>query len=192
MTTTAPSSYPRSIDNGHGEVLTFVGREVVDGQERVVLEGVVQPGKGPPMHAHLKQTESLSVVEGTMGYQIEGEEPKILGPGETATFAPGVPHRFWAEGSEVLRCKGWVSPPDNVEYFLGKIYESMKGNGGAGRPADFDAAYLLRHFRDEYAMPSIPAFVRKAIFPVVLRLGRLAGKHRRFADAPPPVEDRGR
>jgi len=143
--------YPRAIENGHGETLTFVRRETVDGVERVVLTGVLQPG-------------------------------------ETVTFAPGVPHRFWASGDQVLKCEGYVSPPDNVEYFLGKIYESQKeNNADDGRPADYDAAFLLGHFRGEYAMPEIPAFVRKAIFPILRSVGRLTGKHRRFDDAPPPI-----
>lgn len=182
------NNYPRSIDNGNGEILTFVRREVVDGVERVILTGEVQPGKGPPMHAHLKQTESLTCVKGKLGVQIQGEEPRILGPGETATFGPGVPHRFWAEGDEVLQVSGYVSPPDNVEYFLGKVYESIKTNAAPdGRPADYDAAFLLGHFRDEYAMPEIPAFVQKAIFPILRGVGRITGKHRRFGDAPDPI-----
>ena len=127
------------------------------------------------------------MVEGELGYQILGEEAKILGPGETVTFGPGVPHRFWASGGKDLVCTGYVSPPDNVEYFLGKIYESMKDNSKEARPDDYDAAYLLEHYRDEYTMPEIPAFVRKAIFPVLRGVGRLTGKYRRFDDAPPPL-----
>lgn len=179
-------NYPRILDNGHGERLTFVGREVVDGVERVMLEGELEPGKGPPMHAHLKQTESLTCVEGELGYQIRGQEPKTIGPGETVTFAPGVPHRFWAAGGKVLRCRGYVSPPDNVEYFLGKVYESMKDNTAA-RPRDYDAAFLLGRFRREYRMPEIPAPVRKVIFPILRLVGRISGKDRRFSDAPPPL-----
>ncbi len=180
------NDYPRTIENGHGERLTFVGREVVDGIERVVIAGEVQPGMGPPMHAHLKQTESMTVVEGELGYQIFGEPEKLARPGETVSFGPGMPHRFWAAGGKVLKVTGFVTPPDNVEYFLGKIYESMKGSEKA-RPADYDAAFLLDHFRDEYAMPGIPAFVRKAVFPIVRGVGRITGKHHRFDDAPPPV-----
>lgn len=183
----ANTQYPRTIENGHGETLTFLRREVVDGVERVILEGRVEPGKGPPMHAHFKQTEVLTCVEGELGYQIQGEEPEVLQPGETATFLPGVPHKFWAAGGKVLKLSGYVTPPDNVEYFLGKVYESQKANDANGRPDDYDAAFLLGQYRDEYAMPEIPAFVRKAIFPILRQVGRLTGKHRRFEGAPPPV-----
>lgn len=181
------TNYPKSIENGNGESMTFVGREVVDGEERVLLEAVVQPGKGPPMHAHLRQTECLSVVSGELTYQIQGQEPRRLGPGESVSFAPGQPHRFWASSEEDLHCKGFVSPPDNVEYFLGKMYESIRDNDADGRPDDYDAAFLLKHFQREYAMPEIPGFVQKAVFPLLRGLGRLSGKHRRFQDAPAPV-----
>jgi len=181
------TDYPRQLDNGNGEKLTFVAREIVDGVERVIVEGEVESGKGPPMHTHLKQTESLTCVEGLLGYEIPGEGPRILRPGETVTFPPGTPHRFWAEGPERLKCRGYVSPPDNVEYFLGKVYESMSDNGDLGRPKDYDAAFLLGRYREEYAMPEIPSFVQKAIFPLLRGVGRLTGKARRFEDAPPPI-----
>jgi quercetin dioxygenase-like cupin family protein len=181
------SEYPRTIDNGHGETLTFVRRETILGEERVLLAGEVQAGKGPPMHTHLAQTESLTCEEGQLGYQIQGEEPKVIGPGETVTFPPGTPHKFWAAGGQPMRCTGYVSPPDNVEYFLSKIYESQKSNPAEPRPRDGDAAYLLGRYRREYDMVEIPSFVRKAIFPVLRGLTWLTGTPRHFADAPPPI-----
>ena len=52
----------------------------------------------------------------------------------------------------------------------------------------FDAAFLLNRYKSEYAMTEIPAFVQKMIFPVVLFVGRLMGKHKKFAGAPLPVK----
>ena len=79
-----------------------------------------------------------------------------------------------------------MRPPDNLEYFLTKVYESMRANGGK-RPRMFDAAYLLTSYRDEFGMSDIPAPVQRFLFPVVLRVGRLRGLDKRFADAPEPV-----
>jgi mannose-6-phosphate isomerase-like protein (cupin superfamily) len=176
------SDYPRTIDNGGGELLTF--SEPVAGRQKAT--NVVSPGSGPPMHVHHLQEESLTVESGIMGWQREGEEEQIAHAGETVTFPPGDIHRFWNAGEEELVCSGYVRPPHNVEYFLTKVYESMRATGGK-RPRMFDAAYLLTRYRSEFGMTEIPAPVQRFIFPVVLRLGKLRGLDKRFADAPEPV-----
>ena len=52
-------SYPYTIDNRHGEFLTFKGlTEEADGV-RIDAEGVAQPGAGPPMHVHYLQDEAV-------------------------------------------------------------------------------------------------------------------------------------
>lgn len=177
--------YPHTIENGHGESLTFVARRTDERGEYLEVTNVVQPGSGPPMHVHHRQDESLTVVKGRIGYQILGEEPKFAGPGETVTFEKGSPHKFWADGEEVLECTGWVRPPDNIEYFLGEIYRSTRENGG--KPDDFEAAYLMHRYRNEFDMVDIPGFVKVVIFPVLRTVGGMTGKYKRFEDAPPPA-----
>jgi hypothetical protein len=51
----------------------------------------------------------------------------------------------------------------------------------------FDGAFLLTHFKTEFAMHEIPAFVQKFIFPIVLIFGKLTGKNKKFSNAPTPV-----
>ena len=68
-TTATHGPYPRTIDNGHGELLTFLGVRIdADGRQVLEVENQVQPGSGPPMHAHHLQEESVTVTEGRMGY----------------------------------------------------------------------------------------------------------------------------
>ena len=117
------------------------------------VENQVQPGSGPPMHVHHLQEESLTVQEGRMGYRLAGGPDRFAGPGDTVTFAPGQMHRFWNAGDGVLRCSGWASPPDNLEYFLTEVFASMQRGGG--RPNPFDAAYLLGRYRTEIAQGDI-------------------------------------
>ena len=179
-------TYPHTIDNGAGESLTFLRRATDEKGEYLEVENLVQPGSGPPMHVHHYQEEALTILQGRIGYQSLGGEEKFAEAGETVVFMPGVAHRFWNAGSEPMRCTGYVRPPDNIEYFLASIYESTRRNGGH-RPDAFDSAYLLKRYRSEFDMPGIPAFVRKVIFPVQLFIGGLAGKSKRFADAPEPV-----
>src|SRR5580700_2733413 len=45
-------SYPYTIDNGHGEQLTFTGVTHGPDGDRAGADGLAQPGAGPPMHVH--------------------------------------------------------------------------------------------------------------------------------------------
>ncbi|HEY8598295.1 MAG TPA: cupin domain-containing protein, partial [Thermomicrobiales bacterium] len=174
------------IENGHGEVATFDRRVTTPEGERIEGSIEAQPGAGPPMHVHFRQEEGLTVVAGRIGYQIQGETPRFAGPGETVVFAPGVAHRFWADGDEVLRCDCFVQPPYNMVYFLSEVFRSIREHGD-GKPDPFEAAFLLHKYRSEFAMLVIPGFVQRVVFPVLRLIGHLTGKYRRFAHSPEPV-----
>ncbi len=182
----APYSYPHTIDNGGGERITFVRREPGRRGERVIGENVASPGAGPPMHVHHLQTESFTVKSGRMGYQRHGGPEQFAGPGETVTFEPGDAHRFWNPGPDELVCTGYIEPADNIEFFLGALFASAKPSGGA-RPDPFDAAFLLWRYRSEFALVAIPSLVVRVVFPLQVALGRVLGKYRKYANAPPPV-----
>lgn len=180
---------PITISNIHGEELTFE-RISKDEKGRDILVGTnkVSPKAGPPMHVHWLQDECLTVTQGKIGYQVLGQEPKYAGVGETVLFEAGVAHKFWNAGDTMLHCDAWVTPPNNIIYFLKEIYESTNRNNG--RPGTFDAAYLLNRYRAEFKMYEIPGFVQKVIFPIALFFGRLTGKHKRFEKAPAPIKKR--
>jgi mannose-6-phosphate isomerase-like protein (cupin superfamily) len=178
--------YPHTIDNGQGEQLTFLRRVSTPQGETLEVENRVGPGAGPPMHVHYHQEESVTVVQGRLGYQSAGEEARYAGVGESVTFGAGEVHRFWNAGEGELRCTGTIRPPDSIEYFLGELYDSQK-RSGSKRPDPFEAAYLAWRYRGEFGMAEIPAFVRRFVFPVQVMVGRLLGKYRRYADAPAPM-----
>jgi mannose-6-phosphate isomerase-like protein (cupin superfamily) len=175
---------PHTIETITGERITFVRKTIKDGQEYLEVENEVRPNAGPPMHVHYKQDESLTVVSGNIGYQQPGSGKKYAGPGETVLFRAGVPHKFWNSGDGVLVCKGYISPADNIVYFLSTVYRSVNENGG--RPGMYDMAFLLNRYKSEFGMLEIPWFVRKMILPVVLWWGNLRGKNKKFQDAPEP------
>lgn len=179
------SFYPHTIDNGSGERITFLRRVSGPDGERLELENVVGPGAGPPMHVHHYQAEGLTVVEGRLGWEQPGDEPRFAEVGESVVFEAGEAHRFWNAGEGELRCTGYIQPPDNIEYFLGALYDSQKRSGG--RPDPFEIAFLMRRYRSEFGMMAIPPLVQRLLFPVLLAIGTLLGKHRRYADAPEPI-----
>ncbi len=179
-------TYPHTIENGAGERLTFLRRVPSVTGDRLEAENVVEPGAGPIMHVHHHQEEVLTVDQGRIGYQRPGEPAYFAEPGETVAFRAGEAHKFWNAGEEVLRCTGYIEPADNVEYFLGAIFESQKRSGGA-RPNPFDAAFLARRYRSEFGMVEIPAPVQRFVFPVLVAVGRLLGRYEKYANAPEPV-----
>jgi mannose-6-phosphate isomerase-like protein (cupin superfamily) len=170
------------VVSGTGEKITFLRTFVKDGVETLEADIEVQPKAGPPMHTHYRQDESMTILSGTMAYEIQGEGIKYAYPGDTVVVKAGIPHKFWNAGDDLLRCKGYVTPPDNFVYFITELYKSIHAN--KGRPGLFDGAFLLTHFKSEFGMHEIPGFVQKFIFPVVLLFGKLTGKNRKFGNAP--------
>lgn len=179
-------SYPHTIENGAGERLVFLRRVAGPAGDRLEGENLVKPGAGPPMHVHYLEEEVLTVQQGRMGYRRAGGPVQYAGPGETVAFAAGEGHRFWNAGDEDLRCTAYIQPVHNAEWFLTQLFDSAR-RSGRGRPDPFDVAFLLTRYRSEFALLEVPFMVQRLLFPAVAALGRLLGRYRRFADAPPPA-----
>lgn len=179
-------SYPYTITNGAGEWLTFARRIPGPDGDRVEGELRASPGAGPPMHVHFLQDEGFTVVSGRLGFQRPGSAPEFAEAGASVVFPAGVPHRFWNPGTEELRCRAYIAPAGNAEFFLEQLFASQAANGGR-RPSLLDIAYLTRRYRSEYAMVEIPALVQRLVFPVLVLIGKLTGRHAKFADAPEPL-----
>jgi len=179
-------SYPHTIDDGAGERLTFLRRVPRPDGDRLEVENCVSPGAGPIMHVHHYQDEVVTVKQGRIGYQRLGEAPQFAGPGETVAFKAGEVHKFWNAGNDDLVGTGYIHPADNIEYFLGAIFESRKRSGGSG-PNPLDVAYLARRYRSEFGIAAVPAVVQRLVFPVMVAVGTLLGRYAKYADAPEPV-----
>jgi hypothetical protein len=153
----------------------------------LLVENYVTSAGGPVMHTHWLQDESLTVIKGHMGYQVQGQPAQYANEGETILFKRGVPHRFWNAGQEVLHCKGWVKPANTLVFFLSSIFAAQNKSSKA-QPEQFDSAYLLKRYSTEYDLPEIPQFVKKIIIPVTYYIGQLLGKYKHFKNAPEPVK----
>ncbi len=68
-------SYPHTIDNGGGELLTFLKHVRDESGDYLEVENTVQPKAGPPMHVHFKQEETITVVKCKIATQVPGKEP---------------------------------------------------------------------------------------------------------------------
>ncbi|HEY0676880.1 MAG TPA: cupin domain-containing protein [Chitinophagaceae bacterium] len=180
-------NFPYTIDNGLGETLVFVKKEIEPDGDRLIVENFVNPGIGPLMHTHWMQDEQLTVVKGRIGYQVLGQPEQFAGEGESVLFKRGVPHRFWNAGNEVLHCKGWVKPANTLIFFLSSIFAAQK-KSGKPEPEVFDGAYLITRYKSEYDLPELPKFVKKVIIPATYAVGKVLGKYKHFKNAPEPVK----
>lgn len=176
--------FPYTIENCIGEKIIF---HELQENGKAILENFVTPGHGPVMHTHFRQDEELLVVNGRLGYQLLGQEPKYATAGESVLFKRGTPHRFWNAGDDVLNCKGWVQPANSIVFFLSALY-AAQNKSGKGEPEKFDGAYLMTRYATEYDLPEIPAFVKKVILPIIYRIGLLLGKYKHFEGAPAPLK----
>jgi len=177
--------FPIETNTGTGERLRLLGIQRDDAGEYLRVEGVVEPNVGPPMHVHFFQEERIHVTQGRFGYQVLGEEPRFAGPGEEIVFPAGQVHRFWGAGEGTSTGRGLVRPVGNFPWFITRLHASIRENGG--RPGFFDGAFLTHHFRTEFDMVEIPAFVKRVVFPLAVVLGRVLGRYRKYADAPEPM-----
>ena len=180
-------AYPHVIENCIGEKLIFKELQKEPDGDRLLVDNDVQPGHDPLMHTHWLQDESLTVVNGQIGYQVLGQPEQYAGEGETVLFKRGVPHRFWNAGPEILHCKGWIKPANTIVFFLSSIYAAQNKSGKA-QPEQFDGAFLLTRYSTEYDLPGIPKFVKKIIIPLTYNIGKLMGKYKHFKDAPEPIK----
>jgi len=180
-------AYLHSIENCIGEKLIFRELQKEPDGDRLLVENYVTSGQGPLMHTHWLQDESLTVINGQIGYQVQGQPEQYANEGETVLFKRGVPHRFWNAGQEVLHCKGWIKPANTIAFFLSSIYAAQNKSGKA-QPEPFDSAYLLTRYSTEYDLPEIPRFVKKIIIPLTYYMGKFLGKYEHFKNAPEAVK----
>ena len=182
-------TYPHKIENPFGERITFLEVQKEPDGDRVLVENFVTPGRGPLMHTHWLQDESLTVVKGRIGYQVQGQPAQYATEGETVLFTRGIPHRFWNDGQELLHCKGWIKPAGSVVFYLSAVYAAQNKSGNE-RPEKFDIAYLLKRYGTEFDLPEIPKFVKKIVIPITYYVGRILGRYKHFKNAPEPVTSR--
>lgn len=180
-------TYPHIIENCIGEKLIFQKLQKYPDGDRLLVENYVAPGSGPVMHTHWLQDECLSVIHGTLGYQIQGEPKQYAGQGKSVMFKRGIPHRFWNEGQDTLHCKGWLKPANTIVFFLSSLYDAQTKSGKA-QPEQFDGAYLMNRYATEYDLPEIPPLVKKVIIPITYAIGKILGQYKHFKDAPDPIK----
>ena len=98
-----------------GAKVTFVPMD--SGSTYSLSEWALPVGtQGPPIHIHHKTDEGFYVMEGHIGFVLDGVT--IYGKPGTHVFVPqGHSHSFWNAGVHPAKCLCIISPPGLEKYF---------------------------------------------------------------------------
>ena len=98
-----------------GEVLTFLRTAADTDGALVEIETVLGPGmKGPPLHVHLRETESFRITEGELSVRT-GRRWSRHHLGDELTVPPGTPHTFANKSDATAAFVVVITPPDPFE-----------------------------------------------------------------------------
>lgn len=110
------------------------------------VECLVPVGAGAPPNHHAGETESFYVIEGQIGFMIDGKEA-IVGPGDHIAMPDGAVHAFQAVGEKPARLLIINAPGHMHEAFF----------TGVGHPLPEDQTEL-----PEAMEPDIPSVLSMA------------------------------
>jgi len=109
-----------------GPCITYTGNAinvkltaVESAGELTVIENVVPPGAGPPLHVHERENEAYYVLEGEFEL-VCGDDTVRGGPGTFAHGPRGVPHRYRNVGSTPGRIL-FAFTPAGIEAFFSEL-----------------------------------------------------------------------
>ena len=165
------------LENRHtGEILRMRRVREANGQVILILEGSLPAhSSGPPLHVHFQEHEQGHVAAGTLG-AIVGNKKITVQAGEPADLPPGVPHRWWNAGEDLLKFNGRVVPVVDLDRYLQAIFAVINASN-SGRPSLFYIAHIVRRHRHTQELRAVPALIRKVVFPAVLLIGGILGKY---------------
>jgi quercetin dioxygenase-like cupin family protein len=157
--------------------------------QRVAVELLVDPG-GAVLgeHLHPSLEETFEVLEGTMGFRIDGVEREGR-PGTVETIAPGTWHDWWNAGSDELRAKVTISPGRRFEQAIQTLFGlAIDGRTNAkGMPNPLQLAVIGQDFDDVIVFRSPPRIVQRLTFSVLGAIARALGYrsvYPRYVDVP--------
>ena len=173
-----------------GERMTFLETATETDGERVVIELRADPGGAvAAAHVHPSQWETFSVVSGTLGAKVAGEQGEF-GPGQTLGVAPGVAHTWWNAGDDelVFRCE--VRPALQFESLIETMF-SLAAEGKTnkkGMPNPFRLAVIANAHFDTVQLPVVPAWMQKVALAMGAPVGRAMGYGATYVPEPASVE----
>jgi quercetin dioxygenase-like cupin family protein len=149
-----------------GQRLTFLA----DRGDTLRAQTLLQPGAFVPMHVHLRQRETFELTSGELDVWVAGEHRRA-GPGDSATIAPGVPHRFHNRSDSPVEVDVAIWPALRTRALFETLFalDRVGALNRMGAPGPLRLGLLAREFGDElFLLARVPVGLQ-------LRLGRALG-----------------
>ncbi|HZX68148.1 MAG TPA: cupin domain-containing protein [Candidatus Elarobacter sp.] len=104
-----------------GQVIHVKLSRAESGGELTVIEDVIPPQTGPPLHVHARENETYYILEGE--FEFTCGEDVVRGGAGTFVHAPrGLPHRYFNIGETPGRML-FSFTPGGIEAFFGELTE---------------------------------------------------------------------
>jgi quercetin dioxygenase-like cupin family protein len=105
-----------TVQGPAGGPLTFKARGEQTNGALTLLENLIAPGDGPPLHTHAHEDESWYVLEGALRFRL-GEEIAAAPAGSFVFVPRGTPHCFQNIGEEPARIIVMFTPSGMERFF---------------------------------------------------------------------------
>jgi quercetin dioxygenase-like cupin family protein len=112
-----------TLVNPVGGHVIFKARGAETGGTMTVLETVVTPGDGPPLHVHRTDDEAIYILEGEIDFRVDDDVCENR-PGSFVFVPRGTPHTFQNVGSDDARML-LIFTPAGIE----RLFESAAAAG---------------------------------------------------------------
>ena len=146
-------------------------------ERRLVSELHLDPGAAVlGEHLHPAIEERFEVLEGRLGYRLDGTEGEA-GPGESLEIPAGSWHYWWHLGDGRTVCRVTVTPGDRFEQMIRTAWGlACDGRTNAkGMPGPLQTVALAREFSDVFVLKRPPPTVQRALFGALAPLARRRG-----------------
>ena len=123
-----------------GQVYTILADGPRTGGQYALVEALVPPGSGTPLHMHTREDEAFYVLEGELTVTVAGR-PQLLMPGGFLHAPRGIAHQFENTGPTTARLLVWIAPA-GLERFFQEVGDPLLA--GAREPLPVTAERLNR------------------------------------------------
>nr|MDT0662558.1 cupin domain-containing protein [Micromonospora sp. DSM 115978] len=122
-----------------------------------VMEAIVPPQSGPPMHIHHKEDEAFYIVDGR--FEIADHERELVADAGSFIWLPrGGPHRFRNISDKHAKMLLFFLPGGFEQFFV-DCGTPADGGSAAPSPEQFavDVERSMRLAADQYGIEAVPA-----------------------------------